>query len=1002
MDAAPAQGWLDRLRAVLARCGLQVVRAVAGRDAIEFTLGPGDGRELHVTATRRAGGAPAYRTGPTLAYAYAADPPPTPAEMAEIDLLVSVMTRLEARLPAEWRGAAAEAPDDVAFHARYPFARVERSVTAEGAPWVEVLLRLTARCNQDCPFCSAPPTPEPGDGEVEACVADALRTWPSARLILTGGEPALSSRLDAAIRTAIESGGTGGIVVQTNAVPFAVPGRAAALPADPRVEWFMSLHAADDDTYDLCTGTRGQLPRALAGLRALVATGRRVTVNVVVGSRNLFGLDALVDAVARAARGVPSSPTLPADAAPPTLHFSAMMCPEGRPSAADWLVPYRDLVPALIAAEARATAAGLPVDPLASSTHASAPPCVLPPGERAVATRRPEPGPGETGYEDLSRPWVKASTCRACAFDAHCLGVPAPYARRFGVGELVPVGPAGPARPAAVPAAVTCPATRGRMPAILALAARLAAGEPGLRLTLDVPDPGDSGPALPGDEPLPASAVTREAHPLLRRAFGVGVTVRSRAGRPLCLFDDTLAQVVLGRGGTSDPPPRDAAYGPACAGCALRPACGGVSAGYLVAHGGARGDADLRPFPGPPLADPAAASWQDKARLLLFDRPGATVALRDLLPAGAVPDLACTLPWTRLELHEGRGGFGPCCSDWMARRSPPGRRSLSPALWNHATFQAFREAMLRDGARPATCRPECPVLASGRARAADLLLRGGPAARVGNQVALVDALLAGRTRLDARPLSVCFPVTSGCNHDCVMCDCGERGTLADQRRPAFYASLEGWLDAVVEVDANGGEPFLSRPFRAFVERLARRGDGPGVQRGGEPVLSVVTNGSLLTPAWLGRLATGGALPFRGLVVSLNAATPETYLAVNRGVPWAAVRRNLDALLALRASGRLAGGLAYSMVLQRMNANEIERFANLAIADGVDCRFMLPVGDRGGQSVLTDRAAALAAAASVRRAAAALSAAGNVRCASDALAVAGVIEDRVARGVLSPL
>jgi hypothetical protein len=115
-----------------------------------------------------------------------------------------------------------------------------------------------------------------------------------------------------------------------------------------------------------------------------------------------------------------------------------------------------------------------------------------------------------------------------------------------------------------------------------------------------------------------------------------------------------------------------------------------------------------------------------------------------------------------------------------------------------------------------------------------------------------------------------------------------------------------------------------------------------------------------------------------------------------------VRRNLDALLAMRADGRHAGGLAYSMVLQRMNAHEIEAFADLAVADGVDCRFMLPVGDRGGQSVLTDRATALVAAASVRRAADTLAANGNARCASDALAVAGVIEDRVARGVLSPL
>jgi hypothetical protein len=137
-------------------------------------------------------------------------------------------------------------------------------------------------------------------------------------------------------------------------------------------------------------------------------------------------------------RYVRSVPRVFAAARRPELHFSTLICPEWNPRAARSLVRYGEVVAALRGAVRAARALGLALLPLRSSTHATLPACVLRPSERP---RRAEyrVGARETGYEDLSRPFVKAARCRGCRETSRCLGVPRPYALAFGLDELRPI-----------------------------------------------------------------------------------------------------------------------------------------------------------------------------------------------------------------------------------------------------------------------------------------------------------------------------------------------------------------------------------------------------------------------------------------------------------------------------------------------------------------------------------------------------------------------------------
>ena len=387
--------------------------------------------------------------------------------------------------------------------------------------------------------------------------------------------------------------------------------------------------------------------------------------------------------------------------------------------------------------------------------------------------------------------------------------------------------------------------------------------------------------------------------------------------------------------------------------------------------------------------DVAGPTWRERARSTLTNRPSARARLTEL---GVEPErrIACTLPWTRLELSTS-GFAGPCCSDYQAAPASFARPVDVDELWNGEPMRAFRRA-LADARPEKTCRPTCPVLSGRRYPLADLTLRGGSAPFVEHQLDVAEDLLSGSDLVRGGPLDLLFPPTTFCNYDCLMCEWGELGTLDDELPPAFYESLAPLLPTMSSIEVAGGEPLASPAFRDFLGTLDFD-SAPDLR------VSLVTNGSYLTPRELERL---GRVPFSTITVSLNAATPETYRAVNRGLPYERVRAHLDELLSRQRDGRLRGNVAYSMVLLRTNVHEISAFGELARRDRVNVRFMLPMFDRNGQSIMTDAALMRAALDALEAEAATEEGRGQPERARGIRGEAAVLRDRLAKGVLEPL
>lgn len=403
----------ERVRGVLARHGWVLSRRAEGGEVFFTVSRSGESRALcEFSGSAVPGGALAHGEGLRSAPAKGARPRAGEksglAELrAALGLLLESLRRPEAG--GARGGALAE--------------------SHEGHEGRDLLLRTTFACNQRCPFCFVPMTGKGADfASIERELdAQARRSGPRGELTLSGGEPASDPRLPRIVAAARERGFRR-FVLQTNGVYLTRPGLLDELVRLGVRTYLFSFHAHEPAAYDRITGSRGQHARAVAGLKRLLRVpGLSVTVNVVVTARNYRGLPELVDFIAGLRAGRPG------------LYFS-MLNEAGHQKAPDWAVSLEEAGPYLRRAVARCREAGFPVS--RSGGESSFPPCLLDRPARHASprvlpqdrVRYTDDFSGEAGV--IGR--AKRPSCRECRYDSRCVGVPARYARLFGLEGLRP------------------------------------------------------------------------------------------------------------------------------------------------------------------------------------------------------------------------------------------------------------------------------------------------------------------------------------------------------------------------------------------------------------------------------------------------------------------------------------------------------------------------------------------------------------------------------------
>jgi len=133
----------------------------------------------------------------------------------------------------------------------------------------------------------------------------------------------------------------------------------------------------------------------------------------------------------------------------------------------------------------------------------------------------------------------------------------------------------------------------------------------------------------------------------------------------------------------------------------------------------------------------------------------------------------------------------------------------------------------------------------------------------------------------------------------------------------FYEQLKQFIPYLRALNVSGpGEPLVPSYFRNFLTEL-------NWEQYPDCKITLTTNGSLLTPSFVDKLYN---VPFKGFIISLNAATPKTYKHITGRDFFNRVMNNLEYLLSnIKRFKQETPFVQLSFVLMKANYDELPLF-----------------------------------------------------------------------------
>jgi len=284
----------------------------------------------------------------------------------------------------------------------------------------------------------------------------------------------------------------------------------------------------------------------------------------------------------------------------------------------------------------------------------------------------------------------------------------------------------------------------------------------------------------------------------------------------------------------------------------------------------------------------------------------------------------CQVPFQEVTLEESGTCF-TCCSSWLPTPMGNVRSVTLSEMWNGSVMRKIRESIY-DGSFRYCRHDRCPKIQNGSLMS---IRKAEAHPRYGTAVA------ARATTLEHLPQVVIMVNDRSCNLYCPSCRTERinfrEGSYFEEMANIQNRFLATWLDSPNDDDftisiTGSGDPFASRVYRELLYGL----DGsqyPNMK------IALQTNGVLLTPRNWERIK-GIHGNISSILISLDAATPETYAVTRRGGHWSTLVQNCRRLGDLRAAGEF-GLLRFDFVVQKANFREMPAFVTLARELGAD-------------------------------------------------------------------
>lgn len=288
---------------------------------------------------------------------------------------------------------------------------------------------------------------------------------------------------------------------------------------------------------------------------------------------------------------------------------------------------------------------------------------------------------------------------------------------------------------------------------------------------------------------------------------------------------------------------------------------------------------------------------------------------------GDLSDRFCMRPFNTLVTgHEGKSFLCDCPAYLPFDAGNVLTETDADAIWNSETAQEIRRSIL-DGDFSYCSRSLCGMIRE------DMLPRRD---EVTDKV-LRNIIDNHKTKLETGPSSVQLSHDQSCNLACPSCRT-EILTLKGSAQEPYVKALHNTVLPLLErtegtvMVSGGGDPFGSKHYRAILSSL-------NPQRFKKLNIAILTNALLLNRKQWNEFAD--AHPMVGSVlVSVDAARPETYAHVRRPGDMNKLIPNLEFLAELRRANEI-NFLGLCFVVQARNFREMPEFVDLGKRLGVD-------------------------------------------------------------------
>ncbi|MBN1901896.1 SPASM domain-containing protein [Candidatus Sumerlaeota bacterium] len=304
----------------------------------------------------------------------------------------------------------------------------------------------------------------------------------------------------------------------------------------------------------------------------------------------------------------------------------------------------------------------------------------------------------------------------------------------------------------------------------------------------------------------------------------------------------------------------------------------------------------------------------------------------------------CLNPFRWLEVNQ-NGEVTPCCSSWFkGNLGNINERSLLD-IWNGTRFRELRESMFEGGKWRKFCNEKvCPQILNDTWVSVDFISPTTPDQLPITQE-MLQAIREGKTEMPFGPLQIGLTCDSRCNLCCIMCEAPRRAKSDGALIRKALEDMEPLLPSLKRIKLLGdGEPFFVPEVREFLFDFDSR-------KYPDARFLINTNGILFTPDMWDKIQH---LKLDWVVVSIDAATKETYEEIRIGGDWDILQENLEFLAGKYKEGFIRE-LLISMTVMKSNHHELADFAKMGKRLGVTSTYFYPIyGDYGREQIFDRR------------------------------------------------